>query len=228
MRTPIVAVLACSHLAACGTSKPAPGHDAGHHHGGGMPHRFEDPEKWAAVFDAPERDAWQQPDLITARLAPRPDMTIVDIGAGTGYFSLRFARAVPAGEVVAVDIESALLAHLAARAAGAGLANVHTRLTTPDDPGLGERSGAVDLVFVCDTYHHIGDRPAYFTKVAQALAPGGRIAIVDFTLDSPRGPPDELKVTPEAVIAELGKAGLALVDRYDGLPDQYLLEFARR
>jgi len=241
MRTPafIAASLCFTRLTACASAEPAPEHRTGHHHGpehraghdhghdGGMPHRFDDPEKWAAVFDSPERDAWQQPDLVVARLATRKDMKIADIGAGTGYFSVRFARAVPDGEVLAIDIEAALLQHLAARAAGEGLGNVHTRHATPAEPGLADRPGAIDLVFVCDTYHHIADRPAYFTKVAQALAPGGRIAIVDFELDSPRGPPPELKLAPDAVITEMNAAGLVLVGRFDELPDQYLLEFAR-
>jgi cyclopropane fatty-acyl-phospholipid synthase-like methyltransferase len=192
-----------------------------------MPHRFEDADRWAAVFEAPERDAWQQPDVVVKRLVTRDDMTIADIGAGTGYFSVRFARGVPKGKVIAVDIERTLLGYLDARAAKEGLANLRTSLAQPEDPDLHELRGAVDLVFMCNTYHHIADRPAYFAHVAEALAPDGRVAIVDFRLDSPRGPPRQHKVTPETVIAELERAGLALVGRWDELPDQYLLEFRR-
>jgi len=218
-------------LTACASHEPpmaAPDaqHHAMPHHA--MPHRFEDAEKWAAVFDAPERDAWQKPELVIRRLVTRPDMTIVDIGAGTGYFSVRFARALPKGRVVALDIEPTLLAHLEARAVKEGLANLSTWLASPADPDLIDLHGQVDLAFVCDTYHHIADRSAYFAKVAHALAAQGRVAILDFKLDSPRGPPREHKLAPEAVIAELAEAGLVLVDRTDELPDQYLLEFRRR
>lgn len=218
-------------LAACGSTHghghhghPKHAHDAPHEHHGhehGMPHRFEDPERWAAVFDAPERDAWQKPEVVVAGVITRDDLVVADVGAGTGYFSLRFARALARGKVVAVDLERTLLDHLAARAAKDGLTNVETRVGAPDDPGL----AGVDVVFVCDTYHHIAERTAYFTKAAAALAPGGRVVIVDFRVDSERGPPRELKVAPEVVIEELGRAGLTLVARDESLPDQYFLTF---
>ncbi len=209
------------HLIGCASEPARP-----HHHSGHMQHRFDDAERWAAVFDAPERDAWQRPDLVVSALVTRPDLRIVDIGAGTGYFTVRFARAVPQGQVVGADIEPTLIAHLQARAQHEAIANVVTQLGTPDDPALDAFAGAIDLVFVCDTYHHIGERVAYFTKLRALLAPGGRLAIVDFMLDSPRGPPQSHKLAPEVVLAELAQAGFALVKRHEGLPDQYLLELA--
>ena len=191
-----------------------------------MQHRFDDPERWAAVFDAPERDAWQRPEFVVSALVTRPDLRIVDLGAGTGYFTMRFARAVPEGKVVAADIEPNLVAYLQVRAQREALANVVTQLGTADNPALGAFAGAIDLLFICDTYHHIRDRVAYFTKLRALLAPGGRLAVVDFTLDSPRGPPRRHKLAPEAVLAELTQAGFALVKQHEGLPDQYLLELA--
>ena len=202
---------------------------AGDHHGG-MPHRFDDAERWAAVFDAPERDAWQKPDEVVKVVATRDDLTLVDIGAGTGYFSVRFARALPRGRVLAVDVEPTLLAHLSGRAAHEGLANLDTSLAPFDGPGdrvSGDLAGKVDVAFMCDTYHHIGDRTAYFRKVAASLAPGGRGVIVDFRLDAERGPPREHRIAPDVVEAELGAAGLALVASEDFLPEQYLLVFER-
>ena len=201
-------------------------HGRPHHQSGHMQHRFDDAEHWSAVFDAPERDAWQRPAWVVSTLVTRPDLRIVDIGAGTGYFAVRFARAVPQGQVVGADIEPTLIAHLQARAQREALGNVLTQLGTPDDPVLGAFAGKVDLIFVCDTYHHIGERVAYFTKLRALLAPGGRLAIVDFMVDSPRGPPPQHKLAPEAVLAELAQAGFALVKRHEGLPDQYLLELA--
>lgn len=224
-----------AHPIAAGTSH----HDQGGHHGGhehgnhpdnhhDMPHRFEGAEEWAAVFDAPERDAWQQPDLVVKRVATQADLTVVDLGAGTGYFSLRFARVLPKGRVIAADLEPTLLAHLAARAAKDGLGNVTTRQVTPEGAGLEDLTGTVDVFFLCNTYHHISDRPAYFRKVAPLLRPDGRLVIVDFQLDSPRGPPQTHKLAPEAVLAELAQAGFELALRSDELPDQYLLELRRR
>jgi SAM-dependent methyltransferase len=215
--------------AACASNAPGHGHaeHAHHAHADGMPHHFDDADRWAAVFDAPERDAWQHPDEVVARVAVRDDLRVVDIGAGTGYFAARFARHLPRGEVVAVDIEPTLVAHLTKRAHDQGLTNLVAHLGKPDDPALGPWSGKVDVVFTCDTYHHIGDRVAYFRRVADALAPGGRVVVVDFKPDSPRGPPPDHKIAPEVVDRELGEAGLALVEAWDGLPDQYLRIYTR-
>ena len=198
------------------------------HPSGEMPHRFDDVERWSAVWDAPERDAWQHPDLVVTRLVFRPDMRIVDLGAGTGYFSLRFARAVPNGEVIAVDVEPALLSHLETRARAAKLSNVKAWLARPDDPDLGDWRGTVDLVFVCNTYHHLADRPAYFARLANMLGPSGRIAVVDYDLGSSRGPPRDHKIPRERVVAEMEEAGLVMIGDLRELPEQYFLEFQKK
>lgn len=74
-----------------------------------MDHRFDDPERFATSFDDPERDAWQMPARVIEALSLRADGTVADIGAGTGYFTMRLAKAVPQGAVYAVDIEPAML-----------------------------------------------------------------------------------------------------------------------
>ncbi len=191
-----------------------------------MPHRFDDAARWAAVFDAPERDAWQRPTVVVAALVgAREDLVVADIGAGTGYFAVHFARALPAGRVIAADIEPTLLAWVAERAQTAGLMNLTTHLTPPDGLAWGADMPRIDLAFSCNTYHHIADRPRYFAGVRAALAPRGRLAIVDFTPDSPRGPARHHRVPPEVVIAELAEAGFRMVARLDLLPDQFLLVF---
>jgi SAM-dependent methyltransferase len=86
----------------------------------------------------------------------------------------------------------------------------------------------VDLVLLVDVYHHIDDRERYFRKLATSLAPGGRLAVIDFKLDSPRGPPKSSRVGPERVKAELAAADYALTAEHTFLPDQYFLEFSRR
>jgi SAM-dependent methyltransferase len=195
-------------------------------HGHTMPHRFEDAARWAERFDAPDRDAWQQPDaVIAALLGGRTDLVVTDLGAGTGYFSVRFARALPQGQVIAADIEPSLLAWVERRAQEARLANVRTHLTRPDGPAWRQDLPKADLVFSCNTYHHLADRPAFFAAVRATLAPGGRVAIVDFTPETEKGPPKAHRIAPEAIIAELGEAGLRLVSRHAFLPDQFLLVF---
>ena len=191
-------------------------------HAGGVHHRFDDAAEWARRFEDPKRDAWQKPDEVVSRLVTRPDLTIADIGAGTGYFPVRFAKAAPQGRVLGLDIEQGMVDYLNARAKTEGIANLGSRKVPTDDPQLG--ADKPDLVFLCNTYHHIMERTAYFTKVKAQVAPGGRLAVVDFHKTSEIGPPPEHKLAPEVVIAELEAAGWALKDRHD-LPEQYLLVF---
>jgi len=206
-------------------ASPAPCDEARHEHDATTRHRFDDVERWVARFDDPARDAWQKPDEVIRFLEVAPGETVADIGAGTGYFSVRLARAVgDAGRVLAVDIEPALVEYIGRRVADAGLEQVRPLRAEPDDPGLGE--AAVDLVFVCDTWHHIDDRLRYLDRLAAALRPGGRLAIVDFRKgELPVGPPPGHKLGRADVLAELAEAGWTLARESEALPYQYLLVF---
>jgi len=188
-------------------------------------HGFGDAEKWAHVFDDPKRDDWQKPHAVIKALALPPNAVVADLGAGTGYFSVRLARMLPQGRVYALDVEPAMVKHLAARAKREGLANMEAIASTPDNPRL---PAAVDLVLVVDTYHHIEDRSRYFRRLAASLKPGSRLAVIDFRLDSPEGPPRAARVAPQKVKAELAAAGYALAEEYDFLPYQYFLVFSPR
>ena len=185
-------------------------------------HAFEDADKWAEVFDDPKRDAWQKPHEVIEALKLKPDAVIADIGAGTGYFSVRFAHMLPKSKVYAVDLEPDMVRHLAARAKREQLANVVAVQAAPEDAKLPEK---VDLALLVDTYHHIDDRVAYFSRLKASLAPQGRIAIIDFTLDSEIGPPPRARIEPEQVKRELARAGLKLADEHVFLPNQYFLVF---
>lgn len=213
-------VLVCVALLGCGSTaqETAPTHTHGH----GMHHRFEDAEAWSATFDAPERDAWQMPERVIETLALTPSAEVADLGAGTGYFSMRLARAVPEGHVHAIDVEPSMVRHLANRAAEEGLTNVLAIEGTATETGL---SRAVDVVLVVDTFHHIATRSRYFSAVRAQLNPGGRVVIIDFRVDSEMGPPAEFKIAPEQVEAEMREAGFRLSASHAFLPEQYFLEF---
>ena len=187
-------------------------------------HTFGDAGKWAQIFDDPKRDAWQKPHEVIQALALKPDAVIADIGAGTGYFSARLAHMVPKGRVYAIDTEPAMVKHLAERARREGLKNLTPVAGTTDDPKLPRQS---DLALLVDVYHHIENREAYFRKLAGSLAPDGRLAIIDFRLDSPEGPPRAARIAPEQVKAELKRAGYELVQEHAFLPNQYFLVFRR-
>ena len=185
-------------------------------------HEFGDADKWAEVFDDPKRDGWQKPHEVIKALALKPDAVVADIGAGTGYFAVRFARMLPQGKIYAADIEPDMVRHLAQRAKREQLANVFAIQSATDDARLPEK---VDLALFVDTYHHIDDRSRYFARLKGTLAPQGRVAIVDFTMDSEIGPPPRARVTPEQVKRELAKAGYELAGEHDFLPNQYFLVF---
>jgi SAM-dependent methyltransferase len=187
-------------------------------------HSFGDAEKWAHVFDDPERDAWQKPHEVIKALALKPNAAVADIGAGTGYFSARIASMVPRGSVYAVDLEPDMVRYLGERAKRDNLANLKSIQGRPDDARL---PAPVDVVLLVDVYHHIENREGYFRKLAASLRPSGRLAVIDFRLDSPEGPPKEARIAPEQVKAELAKAGYQLAKEYQFLPRQYFLVFRR-
>jgi cyclopropane fatty-acyl-phospholipid synthase-like methyltransferase len=194
---------------------------------GAQPHhrRFDDAEKWSRVFDDPERDAWQKPAEVIAALKLAPGAAVADIGSGTGYFAVRLARAVPQGKVFGADLEPDMVRFLNERAAKEKLPNLSSHLAAENGPKL---PTPVDLVLVVDTYHHIGDRARYFRELRAALKAGGRVAIIDFKLDSPTGPPVKHRVPPKIVAEEMALAGYRETERHEFLPNQYFLVFAPR
>ena len=144
----------------------AHGHDAGRH----MEHRFDDPERYAQSFDAPERDAWQMPEQVIAALEIAPGAAVADIGAGTGYFTVRLARDTAAGTVYAVDIEPAMVDYVRRRADEAGLGNVVGVVADPDSPNL---PAPVDLVLIVNTYHHIRSGSPTSARCGTTWRPAG-------------------------------------------------------
>ena len=188
-------------------------------------HSFHDAGKWAQVFDDPSRDAWQKPHEVIQALALKPQAIVADIGAGTGYFSMRLAHMLPGGKVYAVDIEPDMVKYLAERAEREQLPNVRALRGRPDDANLPE---PVDLALLVDVYHHIEHRRAYFDNLKPVLKAGGRVAIIDFREDSPDGPPPAERIAPAQVKAEMSEAGYRLAEERGFLPNQYFLVFSVR
>lgn len=124
------------------------------------------------------RDGWQHPDRVIEQLALSPGDVVADIGTGKGYFLTRLSAAVgPRGKVYAVEVDDQLVTDLRLQVEQKGLSNVEVIRGEFHDPHLPD--GTVDLVFTCNTYHHIEDRPAYFRQLRTALSPGGRIVHID-------------------------------------------------
>ena len=188
---------------------------------GHMEHKFDDPAKYAKSFDDPARDQWQMPTRVIDVLGLTPGMKVADIGAGTGYFSMRLAKT-PGVSVYAVDIEPKMVEYLKKRAGTEHAANVTAVLASASSPNLPE---PVDVILVVDTYHHLPNRPAYFRDLRKSLKPGGRIAIVDFRKDAPDGPPVHFRFTPQQMQDEMTQAGFQLDASHDFLPRQHFLIF---
>jgi len=185
-------------------------------------HSFSGAAHWAKIFDDPKRDAWQKPHEVIQALKLKPDAVIADIGSGTGYFSARFAHMVPQGRVYGLDTEPDMVKYLADRAKREGLNNVTAVQAKPGDPRLPEKA---DVVILVDVYHHVENREQYFRQLQQSLKPDGRLAVIDFRMDSKVGPPTSARIAPEQVKAEMERAGYLLAEEHGFLPNQYFLIF---
>jgi len=200
-------------------------HDPAGQHDATVHHSFDNAQEWAKTFDDPSRDAWQKPEELVKVLELKPGMVVADLGAGTGYFSRFLSRAVaPGGMVLSIDVTPGMVAYLGARARREQTPNVIPVLALPEDPFL--PAGRVDRVLIVDTYHHIDARLDYFARMRQAMAPGGRVIVVDFQKrELPVGPPPEHKLEPALVQAEMEQAGWKLTAQKGVLPYQYVLVF---
>jgi ubiquinone/menaquinone biosynthesis C-methylase UbiE len=189
-------------------------------------HRLhQDSKAYIAALEDPARDAYQKPHEVVMALGLKDGERIADIGAGSGYFAMRFAHHVGAnGRVFAVDISPDMIVHLNQRVRDAGVDNVRTILALPDDPLLSD--GSVDRAFICDTWHHIGNHPQYLARLKKALKPGGQIVIIDFQKrETPVGAPMEMRVSREDVVREFEQNGFKLLKEHTFLPYQYFLVF---
>lgn len=177
-------------------------------------------EEYVRVLEDPQRDARQKPHEVVMALGLKPTEAVADIGAGSGYFTRRFAM--HAGKVYAVDIDAKLLEAAMKDAPK----NVEAVLATPDDPKL--PAASVDTIFFCDVLHHIDGRAAYYPKLAKALKPGGRIVAIEFYKKPlPLGPPESMKISEEELIGEMKAAGFRKTKSFDFLPYQYFMVFER-
>ena len=210
----IIALLTTATIAA---TTPAIAQAPDHAH-----HSFSGAEHWAKVFDDPERDKWQKPHEVISALKLPANATVADIGAGTGYFAVRFAHLLAQGRIYGIDLEPDMVKYLGERAKKEKLANLTAVLGAPDDARI---PAPVDLVILVDVYHHIDKRTDYFRKLRTSLKPGGRVAVIDFRMDAPTGPPKNSRIAPDRVKAEMQSAGYAFGEEHAFLPNQYFLLF---
>lgn len=165
------------------------------------------------------RKGWDKPDEVMALLGIKPGMSIADLGAGYGYFSFEFAKAVgPSGKVYAVELDPERRAALRAEIAKRKISNIIVVEGTVSDPQLPD--AAIDLVFLCNAYHHFENRPTYFRDLNQDLRNNARVAILDTknTAFARFVVPKGHWVEPQQIIQEMQAAGYRHVSSFDTLP----------
>jgi len=177
-------------------------------------------EDLAKRFESPERDAYQKPEKVLAFFGDISGKKIMDIGAGSGYFSVKLAK--KGAHVIAADVNDEFQAIIKERIDTEKLENLTTRKIPYDSPGLEDKE--VDMVLMVNTYHHIENRPEYFAKVKNGLKNKGKLVIIDFfDADIPVGPRHH-KIPIDTVISELKKAGYTHFEvEVNLLPYQYII-----
>src|SRR5579859_4397724 len=174
-------------------------------------------------LNRPEREQEENPEAALDALGIRPGMVVADVGAGTGYMSLRLAKRVgPTGRVYGNDLQPEMLRRLRENAAKAGLANIETVQGDEADPKL--PPGRMDLVLLVDVYHEFSEPRQMIDRIREALKPTGRLVLLEYRKEDPNVPiREEHKMTVGEVKAELEPQGLVLSKVIETLPRQHIL-----
>jgi SAM-dependent methyltransferase len=197
--------------------------------------------EWIRRLERPSRIPGLRIDDVIAALQLKPGDVVADIGAGTGAFTIAFAKAVaPSGIAYAVDIWPELLDHVRAKAQRESVSNLRTILAARDDPTL--PTNQVDVVFFHDVFHNVNDRPRYLMRLASYLKPGSRIAIVEQEFDDPiakQWDRPEDRITNELLQVWMTNVGFHQVAAFDmfqgasnpkgaGMPERWFVVYARK
>ena len=183
------------------------------------------------ILESESREIYVHRELLAAVAGPRPGSVVADVGAGSGFMTELFSKLVgPGGVVYAVDINPAMMEHVAARAREQGMTNIRTVVCTERSVELPR--GSVDMVFICDTYHHFEYPVSTMRSIHQALRPGGQVVLVDFRRVpgvSRQWVLDHVRGGEEVFTREVIDSGFALINRHDlaALGENYFLRFRK-
>jgi ubiquinone/menaquinone biosynthesis C-methylase UbiE len=201
----------------------------------GINKKFLDPQlkvaEWLQRFEVESREAFDARDAVLEACAIRPGMHVADVGAGTGLYTRLFANAVgESGWVYAVDINPRFLEHIQAKAKAESQGNITSVLSPEDSVSL--PTASVDLIFLCDTYHHFEYPHKTVASIAAALKPGGQLILIDFeriegtSSDWTMG---HVRAGKEVFQKEIEASGLVWEEelKVEGLKDNYFLRFRK-
>ena len=188
-----------------------------------------DPRKFVERFEKEGREVYDNREKIVEELGLKPGMAVADVGAGTGLFTRLIAPAVgKEGKVYAVDIAPAFVTHTLLSCRARGFTQVEGIVCTADDAKL--PPGSVDVIFICDTYHHFEYPQKTMASLLRALKPGGRLFVLDF--ERIEGVSSDwilghVRAGKEVFRAEIEEAGFALVEERDLFEQNYFLCFRK-
>jgi ubiquinone/menaquinone biosynthesis C-methylase UbiE len=174
-------------------------------------------------LDRSERESEEHPDQALDALGLKPGMVVGDVGAGTGYMSLKMAKRVgPSGKVYAEDVQPEMLRLLRQNAAKAKVTNVETVLGNETDPKL--PPGQLDLILLVDVYHEFSQPQKMLQRMRDALKPDGRLVLLEYRKEDPTIPiRPEHKMSVQEVKTELEAEGFRMDQVLETLPRQHIL-----
>jgi ubiquinone/menaquinone biosynthesis C-methylase UbiE len=197
-------------------------HEHKHGHANEYMHQ-SDFEELVNRFESKERTAYQKPEQVMSYFGNIEGKKVMDIGAGTGYFSFRMVDA--GASVIAADVDDQFLEFVTDKKDRLGLGNdqLEVRKIPYDSPSLSDDE--VDIVLIVNTYHHIENRVPYFKEVKSGLKDGGRLIVIDFfKKETPVGPPVEMKISSDKIVNELKDSGFEQFEiNKDLLPYQFII-----
>jgi ubiquinone/menaquinone biosynthesis C-methylase UbiE len=186
-------------------------------------------EAWRTLFESNDREIYRERDVIIKLAAPRPGMSVLDVGAGTGLFSMMLSDAIrPGGRVYAEEVLEKFSRFIADRAARERRDNVVSVIGT--ETGVGLPPDSVDLAFACDVYHHFDHPTDMLASLRRALRAEGELFLVDFSRERGQSPEwvlDHVRAGEAEVTKEIERAGFKLVSSHHGLGINYALRFRR-
>lgn len=180
---------------------------------------------YADWLTRPERQREEQPDRLVKALNIPRGATVVDLGAGVGYFTWRLARQVGrSGTVIAVEIQQEMLDMLAVNLRERGIENVEAILATPQNPRLPQ--AVADLVLLVDVYHELAYPSVTLAHIRRSLKPTGRLVVVEYRKGQPGVPIHPLhKMSVDEVRSEIEPAGFRFSEVLEFLPSQHVVIF---